>query len=89
MGQARSAQARTSAARNAAAVGLLGWTCLCVSPATLAAELFALLRSAEELGLAHLVIEAVPGSDVGRAVMDRLRRASVASGGTTHGTVAP
>jgi hypothetical protein len=55
----------------------------------LAAELFALLRSAEELGLAHLVIEAVPGSDVGRAVMDRLRRASVASGGTTHGTVAP
>jgi len=48
----------------------------------LAADLFALLRRAEELGLAALVIEGVPAEGIGRAVMDRLRRAAEASGGS-------
>lgn len=44
----------------------------------LAAELFALLRRAEGHGLAALVIEAVPEDGIGRAVMDRIRRAAQA-----------
>lgn len=48
----------------------------------LASTLFGLLRRAEELGLAQLVVEAVPEASVGRAVMDRVRRAAEASGGT-------
>jgi len=52
--------------------------------AALATELFALLRRAEALGLGGLVIEAVPEVGIGRAVMDRLRRAAAASGGTSQ-----
>jgi L-threonylcarbamoyladenylate synthase len=47
--------------------------------AALAAELFALLRRAEELGLDALVVESVDEEGIGRAVMDRLRRAAEAS----------
>ena len=50
--------------------------------AALAAELFALLRTAEECGVTGLVVEAVEERGIGRAVMDRLRRAMSASGGT-------
>ena len=42
----------------------------------LAAILYAALRDGEEVGLDVIVIEAVPEIGVGRAVMDRLRRAS-------------
>jgi len=48
----------------------------------LAAELFSLLRRTEEAGLAAVVIETVAEAGIGRAVMDRLRRAAEASGGT-------
>jgi L-threonylcarbamoyladenylate synthase len=50
--------------------------------AGLAAELFTLLRTAEELRLDALVVEEVPEDGIGRAVMDRLRRAAEASGGS-------
>jgi len=53
--------------------------------ATLAAELFALLRRAEAEGLDALVVEEVAGEGIGSAVMDRLRRAVAASGGTAQG----
>ncbi len=42
----------------------------------LAARLYAALRDGEEVGLDVIVVEAVPEVGVGRAVMDRLRRAS-------------
>lgn len=42
----------------------------------LAARLYAALRDGEEAGLDVIVVEAVPELGVGRAVMDRLRRAS-------------
>jgi len=42
----------------------------------LAARLYAALRDGEEAGLDVIVVEAVPEIGVGRAVMDRLRRAS-------------
>lgn len=48
----------------------------------LATGLFAALRLAEDLELSALVIEQVDEDGIGRAVMDRLRRASEASGGT-------
>jgi L-threonylcarbamoyladenylate synthase len=48
----------------------------------LAAELFSLLRRAEELGLAAVVVESVAETGIGRAVMDRLQRAAEASGGS-------
>ena len=47
----------------------------------LAAELFTILRDAEQ-HVSCLVIEAVEETGIGRAVMDRLRRAVEASGGT-------
>ena len=50
--------------------------------AALATDLFTLLRTAEEVGVAALVVEAVADQGIGRAVMDRLRRAVSASGGT-------
>ena len=50
--------------------------------AALAVELFAVLRRAEQSGLAALVFETVPRTGIGRAVMDRLHRAADASGGT-------
>jgi L-threonylcarbamoyladenylate synthase len=50
--------------------------------AGLAADLFLRLRESEDRGLAALVVEAVPEEGIGRAVMDRLRRAVDASGGT-------
>ncbi len=53
--------------------------------ATLAAELFALLRRAEAEGLDALVVEEVASEGIGSAVMDRLRRAVAASGGTAQG----
>ena len=49
--------------------------------AALGAVLFAVIRRAEAEGLTALVVEAVPEVGVGRAVMDRLRRAAGASGG--------
>jgi L-threonylcarbamoyladenylate synthase len=42
----------------------------------LAAVLYAALRRADRLGLATVVVEAVPAEGLGRAVMDRLRRAA-------------
>ena len=49
--------------------------------AALGAALFGLLRSAEEAGLTAVAVAAVPPVGIGRAVMDRLHRAAVASGG--------
>jgi L-threonylcarbamoyladenylate synthase len=49
--------------------------------AALAAELFAQLRLAEDLGLSAVVVEGVTEAGIGRAVMDRLRRAADATGG--------
>jgi hypothetical protein len=54
--------------------------------AALAVGLYAFLRHAEDLELAGLVIEQVSEVGIGRAVMDRLRRAAEASGGTTAST---
>lgn len=48
-------------------------------PVALAAQLFALLRAAEDAGCDALIIEGVPATGVGRAVMDRLRRAAAGS----------
>lgn len=45
-------------------------------PGELAAMLYAAFRDGEEVGLDVIVVEAVPEIGVGRAVMDRLRRAS-------------
>lgn len=42
----------------------------------LARRLYALLREAEDLGVDVVVVEGVPESGVGRAVMDRLRRSA-------------
>lgn len=44
-------------------------------------ELYRCFRAAESAGLDVVVVEAVPEAGLGRAVMDRLRRAAVASGG--------
>ncbi|HWG93124.1 MAG TPA: L-threonylcarbamoyladenylate synthase, partial [Mycobacteriales bacterium] len=44
----------------------------------LARRLYALLRAAEDAGADAVVVEAVPEEGVGRAVMDRLRRAAAA-----------
>ena len=41
-----------------------------------AANLFAALRRLDGLGLDGVVVEPVPGSGIGRALMDRLRRAA-------------
>ncbi len=57
-----------------------------VDAAALAVGLYAFLRHAEDLELAGLVIEQVSEVGIGRAVMDRLRRAAEASGGTTAST---
>lgn len=48
-------------------------------PEGLAADLYGLLRDAESRGLDAVVIESVAEEGVGRAVMDRLRRAAEAS----------
>jgi len=53
-----------------------------IDASALARDLFAFLRRAEERGLDALVIEGVEEVDIGRAVMDRLRRAAEASGGS-------
>ncbi|MDR7482838.1 MAG: L-threonylcarbamoyladenylate synthase [Armatimonadota bacterium] len=45
-------------------------------PATMAARLFAQLRELDEAGLDAIVVEAVEERGLGRAVMDRLRRAA-------------
>jgi L-threonylcarbamoyladenylate synthase len=44
--------------------------------AAYARELFAALRAAETAGVKTLYVETVPDLGVGRAVMDRLRRAA-------------
>lgn len=44
--------------------------------AELASRLYQALRDAESAGLTDLVVEAVPETGIGRAVMDRLRRAA-------------
>lgn len=49
--------------------------------AALAAALYALLRTAEDTGCRALVVETVADDGIGRAVLDRLRRAVRASGG--------
>jgi L-threonylcarbamoyladenylate synthase len=46
------------------------------TPADLAQGLYAALRAAEDVGIEVLVVESVAEEGVGRAVMDRLRRAS-------------
>lgn len=53
-----------------------------VDAADLAKRLYAALRDAEVAGLDLLVVESVPPDGVGRAVMDRLRRAAEAAGPT-------
>jgi L-threonylcarbamoyladenylate synthase len=53
--------------------------------AALAATLYGLLRRAEDAGCAALVVEAVAEDGIGRAVMDRLRRAAAGSGGEQLG----
>jgi L-threonylcarbamoyladenylate synthase len=45
-------------------------------PATIAANLFAQLRELDDAGLDAIVVEGIPERGVGRAVMDRLRRAA-------------
>lgn len=45
-------------------------------PEALGRQLYAALRAAESLGLAVVVVEAVPDQGLGAAVMDRLRRAA-------------
>lgn len=52
-----------------------------VDAAALATQLFGLLRLSEQRHLAALVVEAVDPQGIGHAVMDRLARASAASGG--------
>lgn len=51
--------------------------------AELGAEMFALLRAAESRGVAAVVVEAVAEEGIGRAVMDRLRRAADATAPTS------
>jgi len=48
--------------------------------ADLAVRLYQALRDAETAGVTDLVVEGVPESGIGRAVMDRLRRAAEGSG---------
>ncbi|MDR7486187.1 MAG: L-threonylcarbamoyladenylate synthase [Armatimonadota bacterium] len=45
-------------------------------PATIAASLYAHLRELDEAGLDAIVVEGIPEEGLGRAVMDRLRRAA-------------
>ncbi len=45
-------------------------------PAAVAASLFALLRELDDAGLDAIVVEGIPEQGLGRAVMDRLRRAA-------------
>ena len=45
-------------------------------PATIAARLFAQLRELDDAGLDAIVVEGIPERGLGRAVMDRLRRAT-------------
>jgi L-threonylcarbamoyladenylate synthase len=77
---------RTAAERAEAATRSPGVVVLAAPPdaAALATQLFELLRTAETLGLGALVVEAVAEEGIGSAVMDRLRRAVTASGGTAH-----
>ncbi len=49
--------------------------------AAVAAVLFALLRELDDAGLDAIVVEGIPESGLGRAVMDRLRRAACYNGG--------
>lgn len=49
-------------------------------PATVAAGLFALLRELDDAGLDAIVVEGIPEQGLGRAVMDRLRRAAGQAG---------
>jgi L-threonylcarbamoyladenylate synthase len=41
-----------------------------------AANLFAALRRLDSVGLERIIVEPVPESGIGRAIMDRLRRAA-------------
>jgi len=45
-------------------------------PQTIAANLFAQIRELDDAGLDAIVVEGIPEEGVGRAVMDRLRRAA-------------
>lgn len=49
-------------------------------PETIAASLFAQLRELDDAGLDAIVVEGIPEQGVGRAVMDRLRRAAGGAG---------
>ncbi|MDQ7839911.1 MAG: L-threonylcarbamoyladenylate synthase [bacterium] len=49
-------------------------------PAAVAAKLFALLRELDDAGLDAIVVEGIPEQGLGRAVMDRLRRAAGQAG---------
>jgi L-threonylcarbamoyladenylate synthase len=51
------------------------------SSIAIAARLFAAMRRAEQPGIARVFAVAVPETGLGRAIMDRLRRASHGSGG--------
>ena len=51
-----------------------------VDSAQLARELYRWLRAAEEAGIDVLVVEGVAEEGIGRAVMDRLRRAAGPAG---------
>jgi L-threonylcarbamoyladenylate synthase len=50
------------------------------APEVIAANLFALLRELDEAGLDAIVVEGIAERGVGRAVMDRLRRAAAGAG---------
>jgi L-threonylcarbamoyladenylate synthase len=55
------------------------------TPVDLAQGLYAALRAAEDVGIEVLVVESVAEEGVGRAVMDRLRRASGVGSSTGEG----
>jgi L-threonylcarbamoyladenylate synthase len=47
-----------------------------------ARDIFALLRGADAAGASRIYIEAIPEQGLGRAVMERLRKAAAGSGDT-------
>ena len=84
----------THLAQRGTAVGLIGFTpapapvhtiAVVRSVDDLARRLYGALRDAEEAGVDVVVVEAVPERGIGRAVMDRLRRAAAGGGSPSAG----
>ena len=89
VGQGSAVAARQAASRPPGRVGLVGpdaapqgvvEVARARGAAELALRLYAALRDAEEAGVDVVVVEAVPDEGLGRAVLDRLRRAAEGSG---------